>query len=1003
VAADPSLPEAARPVASEPKPTGLLGSRFVTTLVALHAAAGEERAEELRRLTEVGADALPLGIDSIIVHLGARRAFGDEAAQALRLGKKLAERGARVGVATGRTRVDLSRSSGEVVDRAAALARDTAPSQVVADATTTELARGLFELERLENGAVLVGAPLRGRGAIGTITPFVGREAELVSVLGALESCFDEKRPVVVSISGPPGIGKTRLGRELGLRIAQREEPLSMVQVRCEPYGRAQALGVAADVLRALLGLAKGASLAQAEAMIRARRLVHDDGGLLARLLANQPFPGGADPRSARDALYLSMTELVLAATNDAPCALLFEDAQWADPESVTWLDHLLGRGAGRPLFMMLMLRPQFWRDHPQRFSGREHVRIELRPMSRRATRELARSVIGRDATDGMLEQVAAQAAGSPLFAEELARLIASGKDATRAPTIEAAIQVSLDALEDTGREAVVRMSVFGMSVWEPGLAALGVREPAAVLRKLLGSEMLVQSNTSRFAGENEYVFKHALVRDVAYSSAGEELRKELHNLAARWLGSMGEDAATVAQHFDLAGNHVEAASYWETAARRALATNSLVEAVTMADRALVFADDRPTAFARAQLLDEAYSRLDGRSSERETAISAMRENVHDDASEIRTLGARARYDDARGQGVDIEQRLTEARDRAAKLDLVEEEARCTATLAQRYAFAGQLAKAEEEASHLLDLAERREVVPAAVDAWQSRAVVRQTRGELAAALEARRAAVLAARTAGLQEREAMLTVNVGFALTTIGADEEALTELLAGIAKAQAIGSTGVVRLGKMNLLGWAATFGADKRLDHALAEPRAAADEAASSAWVTRDRVTLGMLFYRGCELLRGDNVNLPRARSLLKTAVETYRQTDNRDIVPVALGFWAESERRFGDAEQARAIAGEAALLLENGAPSLLNEAPVFLALHDACVDLSDLKGARDAAERGVRLLGRRLRGLAGTTYTRTFLLGLAHNSGLLVAAEAYGCIPEDIERIVEGRTA
>jgi hypothetical protein len=222
-------------------------------------------------------------------------------------------------------------------------------------------------------------------------------------------------------------------------------------------------------------------------------------------------------------------------------------------------------------------------------------------------------------------------------------------------------------------------------------------------------------------------------------------------------------------------------------------------------------------------------------------------------------------------------------------------------------------------------------------------------------------------------------------------------------MAKAQAIGSPGAVRHGQMNLLGWAATYGADARLDAALAEPRANADEAATGTWMVRDRVTLGILFYRGCELLRGESASLPRARTLLKTATEAYRSTDNRDVLPVALGFWAESERRFGNAEQAVEIAREASKLVEEGAPSLLNEAPIYLALHDAYVDIGDLSGARDAMERGVLPLMRRLKGLEGTPYARSFLLGLPHNSALLASAEAYGCIPHEIERLLAVRDA
>src|SRR4029079_19009601 len=117
-----------------------------------------------------------------------------------------------------------------------------------------------------------------------------------------------------------------------------------------------------------------------------------------------------------------------------------------------------------------MLMRPAFWRNQGQRFIGRDHVRVELRPIARQDTREIARAVLGSVASEALLDQVAQQAAGSPLFAEELARVIASGKDVAKASTIEAVIQVSLDALDDSTREAVMRASVFGLSVWDVGL-----------------------------------------------------------------------------------------------------------------------------------------------------------------------------------------------------------------------------------------------------------------------------------------------------------------------------------------------------------------------------------------------------------------------------------------------------------------------------------------------------------------------------------------------------
>ena len=115
-------------------------------------------------------------------------------------------------------------------------------------------------------------------------------------------------------------------------------------------------------------------------------------------------------------------------------------------------------------------------------------------------------------------------------------------------------------------------------------------------------------------------------------------------------------------------------------------------------------------------------------------------------------------------------------------------------------------------------------------------------------------------------------------------------------------------------------------------------------------------------------------------------------------MTLGFWSEAERRSGNTAEARTLAEEAASLLDCGAPSLLNEAPVYLALHDACVDAGDLQGARGAIERGMPHLLRRLAGLEDTPYAHAYLTGLPHNAGLLEAAEAYGLVPEAIERVL-----
>jgi tetratricopeptide (TPR) repeat protein len=1013
--------EAARVSWCEPEPArssrlGTSITRLITSLVALRFPSASARDRAIEQLRQRGADAAPIGSDALVAHLGARRAVGSEAAVALELGRRLARAGACVGIASGRARLSLRadtgelRPVGEVVDRAAALAREASSGAVLADVTTSELGRGRYEFRARDDGSAVVGEAMRARrGERAGGAPFVGRDAELAQVLGAFERSRTDGSPILVSITGPPGIGKSRLRREVMARMgAQANAPLVVLQ-RSDAYGQGHALGAAADVLRAIIMLPKGATSREAEQAIVSRlgaatrdELTASNRELLARLLANEPLPEGLDPRGSRDALWLAMTDLVLQVASDQLVAILAEDLQWADPESIGWLDHLLGRASHKPLTLMACVRPEFWTEFPDRFAGRDHLRIELRPVSKRATRAIARAVLGDEISDEVVERIANQAGGLPLFAEELARLTAAGRTTEGAPTIQAAIQASLDTLDEECRDALGRLSVFGLTCWDSALDALGMPGADGITKALVAAEVLVEQNVSRFPGTREWVFKHALVREVAYASLGDNERKELHALAAPWLALMGEDAATVAGHYDLGGVPEIAADHWARAARRALAANALKDALSMADRALCFAEDPQSGFQRASYLDEAWSRLDPRSSERQTAILAMEANVFDRASFVRASGARARYDDARGAGQDISKRLAESRDAAAELGLHEEEARCTAVLASRLAFAGELKEAEAEAKRLLELAQRG-IGSAAVDAYQTLAIVRQTQGALSAALEARRNATLAARTAGLREREAMLMTNLGFALTTIGARQEARSAIETGLALADAIGSEGAVRHAQMLLLGWAGTFGSDKQLDAHLAEVRANADAAGSGIWAAPDRANLGLLFYRGCELLRSKAEGAARrALGLLRMAAQGYRATGNRDVLPVALAHWSEAERACGNLSTAVELAREGVLLLEQGAPSLLNETAAFLALHDALVDQGAVEEALTVVRRGIPPLQRRVQGLVGTPYARSFLTDLPANARLIALAEDEGFLPETIQRLLE-RTA
>ena len=344
---------------------------------------------------------------------------------------------------------------------------------------------------------------------------FSGGKPSSRRILAGYQRSAAQSSPVIATVSGPPGIGKSRLGREVLTRITSEAQASRMAVVRSESFGRGHPLGLAADVVRALLGVAKGTTLEATRAQLIALcpPQASEDGApressreLLARFIANEALPEGLDPRGARDELWLAMTDFVVQVANREPSVLVLEDMQWADADSIDWVDHLLGRAAGRPLYVLALVRPEFFRssDKTTRFAGRDHLRLDLRPLSRRSARGIAKAMLGHEADEQVLDRIAAQAAGSPLFAEELSRLTALGRDTHAAPTIEAAIQVSLDALEESSRDAVERLSVFGLSGWDQGSARWGSPRRATALRAGRRRSLIEQAE-SRLAGAREW------------------------------------------------------------------------------------------------------------------------------------------------------------------------------------------------------------------------------------------------------------------------------------------------------------------------------------------------------------------------------------------------------------------------------------------------------------------------------------------------------------------
>ena len=325
------------------------------------------------------------------------------------------------------------------------------------------------------------------------------------------------------------------------------------------------------------------------------------------------------------------------------PALLVVEDLHWADDEMLDLLSHIATRAQGA--ILLATARPEFAESHPGFAANAEATAISLRPLTDAQGRALVDGLMRVDMLPAELRaDIVARAEGNPFFVEELLRrLIDEGaivreQDrwvATAAATrvllpdsIQALLAARLDGLPAEEKRVVQEAAVVGRFFW-PG--ALGVTEPRGALEALERRGLVMARPTSSMAGEPEYGFRHALIRDVAYASVPKARRARAHAQVAAWLermaGSSDELAEVIASHYHAAVAGEEADLAWvddpegrEAARSRAVASllragdqlrqrSALTRATELHRQALALAhDDERPAILEAIGEDERFS-----------------------------------------------------------------------------------------------------------------------------------------------------------------------------------------------------------------------------------------------------------------------------------------------------------------------------------------------------------------------------------------------------------
>jgi class 3 adenylate cyclase/tetratricopeptide (TPR) repeat protein len=498
----------------------------------------------------------------------------------------------RVGAATGEALVNVNArpergealAAGDVLNTASRLQSGAAVNAVLVDEATRRSTGDAIEYENCDpvvakgkaepipawvavapRARLGVDIAFRGRA------PLVGRNAELETLLAVLARAKRERAPQLVTLVGVPGIGKSRLIWELYSSLdANPQEYVRWRQGRSLSYGDGVPFWALGEMTKAHAGILEtdGADSAVEKLSASVTSVITDESE--ARWVEAHLRPlaglGAADePGSDRGGeAFAAWRRFFEALAEQRPLILVFEDLHWADDGLLEFVDHLADWATDVPILIVCTARPELLDRRPGWGGGKRNATIlSLAPLSEEETETLLSSLL----TNGRLagarrSELLARAGGNPLYAEEYARMDThAGEELPLPDSVQGIVAARLDTLPPEEKGLVQVASIVGKVFWAGSLAAVSGLDAADIQRRLHAlerKEFIRRERRSSVAGETAYVFRHALVRDVAYGQIPRGRRANLHRLAAAWIESLAADrpedlADMVAHHYSTA------------------------------------------------------------------------------------------------------------------------------------------------------------------------------------------------------------------------------------------------------------------------------------------------------------------------------------------------------------------------------------------------------------------------------------------------------------------
>ena len=435
------------------------------------------------------------------------------------------------------------------------------------------------------------------------LTRFVGRTREIETLKEAFEK-VQSGEGQVVGIVGEAGVGKSRLLLEFRNLLPQ--DDYRYFEGRCLHYGGSMPYLPILDVTRSFIGVKEGEQEHVIRQKLKERILGLDENlrhiippfqELLSLKVDDEEF-AKLEPKQKREKTFEAIRDLLIRGSQDRPLVLVVEDLHWIDKTTEEFLGYMIGWLPKTRILLLLLYRPEY--TH-QWGSKSYYSMIGVGQLSTSTSAELVAAILeGGDVVPELRELILNRAAGNPLFMEELTHaLLQNGsiqkKDdrfvltrdvsSVQVPdTIQGIIAARMDRLEESLKRIMQVAAVIGREF------AFRILETITEMKEELKSG-LVNLQGLEFIYEKslfpdlEYIFRHALVQEVAYNSLLINRRKEIHEKIGRAIESLypqrlEEFCEMLAYHYSKSGNLAKAYEYLKESAEKAVRSDATFEAV---------------------------------------------------------------------------------------------------------------------------------------------------------------------------------------------------------------------------------------------------------------------------------------------------------------------------------------------------------------------------------------------------------------------------------------